>query len=311
MTKHKKHRKDKEESRAKEGLGVTEFDQRRDDGPYVTYLHERKLQTLDVEHLATGLVVKFPGFISQFSQNFNSNWQSNDVYGRMDDIAIFQRTTRSISLGFSTIAYSLRNAGQNMEAVDRFVQFLYPMYDTFSDIRTTSVRNANKRLAEIRDKASARGRKQSKLKTRVVKVIEHKGTDAQKKTFAMDVGGYKGGVLKAPPLLRLKLSNLITNTTKDNPQGILKTGLTGKISNLGVTVDVEAGFFDPNEFLLPKKMDLTFTFDVIHSHKVGWEHIGTTFMGGSDFPLGELPAERYNQLRDIGRSGRGSGGGGR
>jgi hypothetical protein len=285
------------------------FYSRVDEDPYVRHLHENKLQTLDVEHLPTGLVVNFPGFISQFSQTFNSNWQSNDVYGRMDDIAIFQRTTRSISLGFSTIAYSLANAEQNMEAVDRFVQFLYPMYDTIS-ARTYG--SANVKAARHMRAVQTYGTKREKqavvkgIKNRVVKTQDRqRGSTAGKKNTMIDFGGYKGGVLKAPPLLRLKLSNLITNTLKDNPQGILKTGLTGRISNLSVTMDVEAGFFDPNEFLLPKKMDLSFQFDVIHSHKVGWEHVGTTFMGGSEFPLGEQRTERYNQLRDVGRSGRG------
>jgi hypothetical protein len=282
-----------------------DFYKRVDEDPYVRHLHENKLQTLDVEHLPTGLVVNFPGFISQFSQTFNSTWQSNDVYGRMDDIAIFQRTTRSISLAFSTIAYSLRNAEQNMEAVDRFVQFLYPMYDTFSAKRFTSGLKALNRVDRIRENGSKRQVQQSIRNSRVGTLTQHKGTRAANKISTFTVGGYKGGVLKAPPLLRLKLSNLITNTLKDNPQGILKTGLTGKISNLSVTMDVEAGFFDPNEFLLPKKMDLSFQFDVIHSHKVGWEHVGTTFMGGSEFPLGEQRTERYNQLRDVDGSGRG------
>ena len=227
----------------------------------------------------------------------------------MDDIAIFQRTTRSISLGFSTIAYSLGNAEQNMEAVDRFVQFLYPMYDTIS-ARTYG--STSFQVAKHANAVQAYGTKRVRnavakgWKNRTVRTKDKKrGSTAGKNIDMIDFGGYKGGVLKAPPLLRLKLSNLITNTLKDNPQGILKTGLTGKISNLSVTMDVEAGFFDPNEFLLPKKMDLSFQFDVIHSHKLGWEHVGTTFMGGSEFPLGEQRTERYNQLRDVGRSGRG------
>lgn len=288
----------------KKGVGPieTEFTRRIDEDPYVRYLHEKKLQTLDIEHLPTGLVVQFPGFISQFSQNFNSNWQSNDVYGRMDDIAIFQRTTRSISLGFSTIAYSLRNAEQNMEAVDRFIQFLYPMYDTRSERSFSNRRAATARQKQIQgSNTSAR----SKKKAKVTKIIttdtfkDKKGNSIKKTNKYYTVGGYKGGVLKAPPLLRLKLSNLVTNTLKDNPQGILKTGLTGKITNLGVNVDVEAGFFDPDVFLLPKKMDLTFTFDVIHSHKVGWEFSSKVFMGGSEFPLGEIRTERYNQGRNV------------
>jgi hypothetical protein len=280
-----------------------DFYKRVDEDPYVRHLHENKLQTLDVEHLPTGLVVNFPGFISQFSQTFNSTWQSNDVYGRMDDIAIFQRTTRSISLAFSTIAYSLRNAEQNMEAVDRFVQFLYPMYDTISS-RTYDSRDAVQAARHMKDvqKHGSKIAKQAVAKGIREKIMKTKDGVSRKR---ISYGGYKGGVLKAPPLLRLKLSNLITNTLKDNPQGILKTGLTGKISNLSVTMDVEAGFFDPNEFLLPKKMDLSFQFDVIHSHKVGWEHVGTTFMGGSEFPLGEQRTERYNQLRDVDGSGRG------
>ena len=42
--------------------------------------------------------VDFLAFISSFSQAFTSNWNETEALGRMDNIATFKNTTRSISV---------------------------------------------------------------------------------------------------------------------------------------------------------------------------------------------------------------------
>ena len=72
--------------------------------------------------------VVFPAFLTSFTQNFTSTWNEEVVYGRMDPIATFQNTRRSISLAFDIPASSLKVAQENLVECDRLAQFLYPTY---------------------------------------------------------------------------------------------------------------------------------------------------------------------------------------
>ena len=53
-----------------------------------------------VEHIATGRVVSLAGFaLTEFSDTLTTNWNKQEVYGRMDPIMNYQGTGRQISIG--------------------------------------------------------------------------------------------------------------------------------------------------------------------------------------------------------------------
>ena len=83
---------------------------------------------LYVEHLPSGRTLSFKGFITDYSDNFTSNWNSESVYGRMDDIHTFQNTTRQINLGFVIPAYDVTDARCNLSKVTALARKLYPYY---------------------------------------------------------------------------------------------------------------------------------------------------------------------------------------
>ena len=69
---------------------------------------------IDIYHVPTGKNVEFKAWISSFSDSYESNWDTQDVYGRMDPISTFQNTKRSITLERDVVAASLEAAKQNM-----------------------------------------------------------------------------------------------------------------------------------------------------------------------------------------------------
>ena len=85
---------------------------------------------LEFESVLTGLEVKFPAFLTDFSQTFNSSWQTEDVFGRMDPIATFQNTKRTLSLAWEVPAGSLKRAKTNLQQYSLLAQMLYPGYNT-------------------------------------------------------------------------------------------------------------------------------------------------------------------------------------
>lgn len=79
-------------------------------------------------HLPSGRTLSFKGFITQFSDNFNSNWTPTSVYGRMDDIQTFQATKRQINVGFVIPAFDADEARCNLAKVTSLMRKLYPHY---------------------------------------------------------------------------------------------------------------------------------------------------------------------------------------
>ena len=77
-------------------------------------------------------VVKFLAFLTSMDQSFDSTWNTEEVFGRNDPIAIFQGTKRSISLAFSVIAGNINEAKLNLKKIDLLASFLYPSYKKVS-----------------------------------------------------------------------------------------------------------------------------------------------------------------------------------
>jgi len=77
---------------------------------------------------ANAQAVKFHAFVTDYSDNFESNWERDETYGRMDDIQSFQSTKRTIELGWQTVAASRSEASANLRKIERLIQMLYPPY---------------------------------------------------------------------------------------------------------------------------------------------------------------------------------------
>jgi hypothetical protein len=83
---------------------------------------------IDFYHIATGYCVKFKAFLNNIQDQFNSSWNSQQVYGRMDPIMNFQNTQRTVSLSFSVPAVNLEEAIHNLHSIEHLVSQLYPSY---------------------------------------------------------------------------------------------------------------------------------------------------------------------------------------
>jgi len=84
---------------------------------------------LQIEHLPTGHSVEFAAFLDNISDAYNSEWSSEQVYGRMDPIATFQTTHRSLSVSWMIPAESELQAVTNLDSVNTLLSFLYPLYE--------------------------------------------------------------------------------------------------------------------------------------------------------------------------------------
>lgn len=74
--------------------------------------------------------VYFPAFLTDFKDNFASDWNDEFVLGRMDPICTFKRTTRQISIGWTIIANNVFVAQDNTLKCNQLLQMLYPEYES-------------------------------------------------------------------------------------------------------------------------------------------------------------------------------------
>ena len=83
---------------------------------------------LSISSAITGYVETFPAFLTDFSQTFTSNWNTEEVYGRNDPIATFQGTKRTISLAFDIPSINVEDARNNLRKTSNLIKMLYPGY---------------------------------------------------------------------------------------------------------------------------------------------------------------------------------------
>lgn len=70
-------------------------------------------------------VMLFP-YLESISENYNSNWNKQTVYGRMDGIYNFQDVGRSITLTLKVAAANYQQAKENQYKLSKLIRFLYP-----------------------------------------------------------------------------------------------------------------------------------------------------------------------------------------
>ena len=86
------------------------------------------LAVLKITSMITGYEEQFPAFLTDFSQTFTPKWNEEEVYGRMDPIASYQGTKRTMSLSFDVISAEQAGAKENMLKCQNLIQMTYPAY---------------------------------------------------------------------------------------------------------------------------------------------------------------------------------------
>jgi hypothetical protein len=91
---------------------------------------------LDFYHVPSGISVAFKGMINSFSDQYNSEWNTETVYGRMDPIPAFQGTSRTISIEWDVVAGSIAESKLNMAKCETLMAMLYPTYESQGNSNT-------------------------------------------------------------------------------------------------------------------------------------------------------------------------------
>ena len=99
----------------------------------------------------------------------------------------------------------------------------------------------------------------------------------------------RANTIARPPLCRLRFANLIRRADGADAPGAREGGLLGFFTSVSVTVDDDAGYFDPGAATLyPKVINLGLSYKPLHEHDLGWgPEIGFNNSEFVDFPFGK------------------------
>ncbi len=95
-----------------------------------TTITNKQTGPLQFKSMITGHTVKFKAFIESLSNSFKSTWNTENVYGRMDPVATFQNTQRTIAISWAIPAANISEAQHNLNAIAALSSMLYPGYSS-------------------------------------------------------------------------------------------------------------------------------------------------------------------------------------
>lgn len=87
-------------------------------------------QYIEFFHIPSGQRVRFKAFLRNFSDQYTSNWNKEEVFGRMDPVQTFKNTTREISVAWDVPSASIEEARRNLRKCTKLFSMLYPSYNS-------------------------------------------------------------------------------------------------------------------------------------------------------------------------------------
>ena len=209
------------------------------------------------EHVPTGHKVEFPAFIESFSDAYNSEWSSEQVFGRMDPIATFMHTRRAIAVSWTVPSVNAENAIQNLTDIGKLMSFLYPAY---------------------RDKTGATSITMAPLmKMQFGNLIQDSDTGGA-------LLGYVNGFTMDP---QIEEGVHMWEPGAGGTRPSLMEGETGRSGGI-----LPGGLGSSGAEYVPKTVRLNCEFTVLHQHPLGWNNKQLRGGANKGFPYGKqrIPA---------------------
>ena len=225
--------------------------------------------------------VQFNGWITEFQDQFVSNWNRQNVYGRMDQLATFDNTVRTITMGFDVIAADRVEAIENLLQVNRLIEFLYPVYETGKRTQQNVLKAAPLIGLQWTNLAS-----QASDGTPLIGYLEGA-------TYAPDVnqGGFLAGSRRSTTQSTSEIRDQDGLGFSFNPDPDAYLATQQAFGNSGATLSQDFQRDTTTEqSYIPKTLNISLTYTVLHTHLTGWYvNAAGYYVFGSDDVNGKFP----------------------
>jgi hypothetical protein len=81
-----------------------------------------------IQDLRTNEIISFNAFLDRLTDNITPNYTGVSSYGRMDDVQIYQSTSRTLSVGFTVYSTNREDFDSMWYKINKFVTLLYPQW---------------------------------------------------------------------------------------------------------------------------------------------------------------------------------------
>ena len=83
---------------------------------------------IEILHVPSSESVRFKAFVTQFDDQYQTEFNQEQVFGRMDSIQSYRGTTRQIQLSWDVPSSTLVEAKEHMSRCSKLMNMLYPVY---------------------------------------------------------------------------------------------------------------------------------------------------------------------------------------
>ena len=167
-----------------------------------------------IRGLHNSVSVKFKAIISNFQDSLTTNFNAEEVYGRIDPIMTFQGTTRKLSMTLEVPAADAAEAQQNFQSLSQLMASQYPGYQTAGS--ATSISTAPLHKIKFANWVTSGGEQGSINEAGLVVALEGVSFSPN-----LDAGVIENGPKILPKQfdLELKMTVLHTDQIGWNPDG--------------------------------------------------------------------------------------------
>lgn len=210
--------------------------------------------------VSTNKTVCFKAFITSWEDSFEQDWKNYATMGRMDDIKLYSKTSRTLNFAIDIPSADKEEAVGNFYCIQKLIQMTYPIFET---IPNTSPSNAAPN--------STAGDVQSAVNNAAQSTVTSENSGKSKVSVITQMG--------APPFFMVKFANWAKNAR--GAFGDDEGGLHGVIKNIKFTPEFSpesSGFYGSksvgttalSNMLVPKTMKLSISMNVIHVEDLGF-----------------------------------------
>jgi len=187
----------------------------------------------------TGKTITLLAYITDMAQSFSSTWNTEDVFGRTDPIAMFAGTKRTISLAIDIPSANSNEASENLKKCSKLASFLYPGY-----------KKTYKKSSESSDPFGGSNGTGLSISANIV----------------------------SPPLVGINFNNLISGDAGgfqngDSGEITVNEGndsLMGYFDSYNFSPVMESGYFFGDTDLFPRTISITLSFNALHRKTNGF-----------------------------------------
>lgn len=223
--------------------------------------------------------VEFKAFITGYNETFVSDATVEQIYGRIDPVHMFRRTSRQITLSFVVPAATRSEAFENLHRVDMLRSMLYPTYVYSVDSQAGNEGQDN------RTDFSATIAQSPLVRIKVLNLLTGGVANSDRKTY-LDLF-YSGDIGDERPGALCIIQSLSVNHNLENSE----TSVFSSINSEG-----KPRYND----ILPQLIELSMNFTVIHEQHMGHVNNETRGVYGLDYEASDADADAFRR-RQLGQ----------